>query len=205
MNREECIDRSLEEATMEVERLLRKLSFALSRYSDYTPHSAWEIVEDTEPASKGNPDQPRDEHGRWIGGGKSGMNIDAAVDYLNQYADSGPPGKGKCAIYVKAAIEKGGVPFKEIPLESARLYDPYLEKYNFERLSDLPPDPDQSSDYKAEKGDIAVFQSPGYNHPHGHIQMYNGTQWVSDFKQPNGFWPGKDYRAKKPTYAIFRP
>jgi lysozyme len=97
MKREECIDRSLEEATREVERLLRRLSFALSRYSDYAPQSAWEIVDHTEPASKNNfdPDQLRDEYGRWIAG--KGSTSEKGVDFIKrqerfrsqQYLDQG--------------------------------------------------------------------------------------------------------------------
>jgi type VI secretion system secreted protein VgrG len=59
--------------------------------------------------------------------------------------------------------------------------------------------------YLPQKGDIAVFQPPNDKHRHGHIQMYNGTQWVSDFKQPRAFWPNKDYEDIKPPYVIYRP
>jgi len=52
------------------------------------------------------------------------------------------------------------------------------------------------------KGDIAVMESFA-NHPHGHIQMYNGTQWVSDFRQ-NNFWPGSAYSTNTPNYTIFK-
>jgi type VI secretion system secreted protein VgrG len=57
-----------------------------------------------------------------------------------------------------------------------------------------------------EKGDVVVFDSfQGKNeyHQHGHIQMYNGSQWISDFKQA-GFWAGRDYRIYKPNYTILR-
>lgn len=39
--------------------------------------------------------------------------------------------------------------------------------------------------------------------PYGHIQMYNGSIWISDFKQGD-FWPGKGYRKHQPHYEIFR-
>lgn len=52
-------------------------------------------------------------------------------------------------------------------------------------------------------GDIVVIQSYTGGSVHGHIQMYNGTQWVSDFKQ-SGFWPGSGYRKNEPSYSIFR-
>jgi len=33
--------------------------------------------------------------------------------------------------------------------------------------------------------------------------MYNGTQWVSDFKQRT-LMPGEDYRISNPSYVIYR-
>ena len=47
------------------------------------------------------------------------------------------------------------------------------------------------------------FQGAKKNHPHGHIQMYNGEKWISDFRQ-NNFWPGSDYKNAKPSYVILR-
>jgi hypothetical protein len=39
----------------------------------------------------------------------------------------------------------------------------------------------------------------------GHIQMWDGKKWGSDFEQPaDDFWPGKSYRANKPCYSFFR-
>ncbi len=51
-------------------------------------------------------------------------------------------------------------------------------------------------------GDIAVFQSYPGGSIHGHIQMYNGSQWVSDFKQSK-FWANNGYE-KAADYEIFR-
>jgi len=38
--------------------------------------------------------------------------------------------------------------------------------------------------YKPQKADVAVFAGSDA-HPHGHITIYDGKQWVSDFKQNN--------------------
>jgi len=55
------------------------------------------------------------------------------------------------------------------------------------------------------EGDICVTKAfrGDNNHPHGHISMYNGSQWVSDFKQKD-IWAGGDYRKHKPQNIIFR-
>lgn len=113
------------------------------------------------------------------------MAIDKAVDYLDKHAL--PASNNECAKYVRRAIEKGGgAKLADHPIPAMK-YDPYLENYKFERLTPNPP-----PDYKPQKGDIAVFQNIN-KHPNGHIQMYNGTQWVSGFKQPRGFWAHSDY------------
>jgi hypothetical protein len=52
-------------------------------------------------------------------------------------------------------------------------------------------------------GDVAIVQ-PIQGHPHGHIAMYNGAKWVSDFKQSLGVYPSASYRRVKPTISIYR-
>jgi hypothetical protein len=40
----------------------------------------------------------------------------------------------------------------------------------------------------------------------GHIEMFDGEIWISDFKQTgsSGFWAGPNYKAEKVKYAIYR-
>lgn len=38
---------------------------------------------------------------------------------------------------------------------------------------------------------------------YGHVQMYNGTQWISNYNQ-NNFWPGGNYRTYQPSFEIYR-
>ena len=53
-----------------------------------------------------------------------------------------------------------------------------------------------------EVGDIAVFQPIG-SRKWGHVAIWNGEQWVSDFKQRN-FFVHSDYTKRGCEYAIFR-
>jgi hypothetical protein len=39
----------------------------------------------------------------------------------------------------------------------------------------------------------------------GHIQGFDGKNWISDFVQKNGFWPDQEYRKETPAYVIYRP
>jgi hypothetical protein len=123
------------------------------------------------------------------------FNISTAVTALDKNAQ--PNSIGHCARYVRLAIEAGGLSTEGRP-GSATNYDVFLPKLGFSTID--------STNYAPEKGDIVVlkaFQGKIKNHEHGHIQMYDGVQWVSDFKQRD-FWPGGDYRISKPKYVIFR-
>ena len=128
------------------------------------------------------------------GGRRPGFNIDNAVSTLNENALSSS--SGYCAKYVRYALEAGGINMNGHP-SSAKDYDSFLSKKGFNEVT--------SNNYKPIKGDIAVMESfTGVkSHPYGHIQMYNGTQWISDFRQ-NSFWPGSDYRNFTPDLTIFR-
>ena len=118
------------------------------------------------------------------------FDIDKAVTELDNKAEAAST--GKCAAYVRKAIEAGGISTSNRP-NYAKDYGSYLEEWGFEEIT--------TTNY--QKGDIAVFQNYEGGSVAGHIQMYNGSQWVSDFKQ-SGFWPGSGYRKNEPSYSIYR-
>jgi hypothetical protein len=39
---------------------------------------------------------------------------------------------------------------------------------------------------------------------HGHLEMWDGDKWVSDFEQTDDIYPGPGYRAAKPDVTIYR-
>ena len=78
---------------------------------------------------------------------------------------------------------------------SAKNYVYYLPKKGF---NEVPQE-----NYVPLAGDIVVIQSYTGGSVHGHIQMYNGEAWVSDFVQKD-FWPGSGYKKNEPSYNIFR-
>ncbi|WP_244596896.1 lytic transglycosylase domain-containing protein [Escherichia coli] len=135
-------------------------------------------------------------------------NSSASVSYINSHAELGS--LGKCAAYVRRAVEAGGVKIKIPPprignFASACDYGPSLEAAGFKSVysytgsgfTDTAIIPGQQA------GDIVVIQ-PVAGHPHGHIALFNGTNWVSDFIQLRGFYPGKKYRDIKPAYILYR-
>lgn len=116
--------------------------------------------------------------------------VDKAVKYSRDHAK--PHSIGMCAKYTREAIEAGGI--KLIRHNSAKDYGSSLKAVGFAPLNFCP--------IGYAKGDVAIFQ--GFKgHPHGHIQMYDGTQWISDFKQ-KGFWPGSSFQKANVEYVVYR-
>ncbi|WP_232554272.1 hypothetical protein [Klebsiella michiganensis] len=135
-------------------------------------------------------------------------NNSASVSYINSHVE--PRSIGKCAAYVRRAVEAGGVKIKIPPPRignsaSACDYGPSFEAVGFKPVyfytgsgpTDTAVIPGQQA------GDVVVIQ-PIDGHPHGHIALFNGTNWVSDFIQLRGFYPGQQYRNVKPAYILYR-
>jgi len=117
--------------------------------------------------------------------------LDAAVKHLQTHALS--DSHGQCAKYPRQAVEAGGVTLTRH--ESAKDYGPSLETVGFAALNFCP-----TNGYA--KGDVAIIKAFA-GHPHGHMMMYDGTQWISDFKQRT-FYPGGAYRRAQPSYEVYR-
>ena len=100
---------------------------------------------------------------------------------------------GVCAQYVRQAIEAGGVTLRR--QGSAKDYGSSLLAVGFVKLPKVH--------YLHQAGDVVIIQ-PIAGHPDGHMAMFDGTLWVSDFKQLYGFYPGPSYREAKPAYALYR-
>ncbi|SEU15313.1 hypothetical protein SAMN05443639_108198 [Stigmatella erecta] len=132
---------------------------------------------------------------RASGGGTSNLDIDKAVAHLN--ANAHATSQKKCAQYVRQAIEAGGVRLdvNTRPGE-AKDYGPYLGRHGFTAVN--------TQNYVPQKGDVAVIQPYPGGSAAGHITMYNGSQWVSDFTQRD-MWSGPGYRKHQPSYEIYRP
>ncbi len=96
---------------------------------------------------------------------------------------------GRCAMYVRKALQAAGYSFT--PQSSAYQYaHGTLVEAGFTRIS--------SDNYVPQVGDVVVFNRTSKN-PHGHIQIYDGSQWISDFRQPN-FSPYRQHNG----YSVWR-
>ena len=98
---------------------------------------------------------------------------------------------GMCALYVRKAIIAGGIPL--YVGSDAWSYKYTLPILNFHQVG---------KETEREVGDIVVFQPIG-GRKYGHIAIWNGKQWVSDFKQRN-LIVHSDYLDDGCEYAIYR-
>jgi len=159
--------------------------------------------------TKFDPNQPRDELGRWTDMGEGRDIADSPKDKIKTaivhlLAHALPHYKGRCARYVREALNAGGIPVQRT--EEAQNYGPQLEKAGFQEVIDVkkgtgyPP-----SEYDPQAGDVVVIQGmPDTDSDVGHVAMFDGVHWTSDTVQKNGFWPNGDYREQQPAYKIYR-
>lgn len=119
---------------------------------------------------------------------------DSAVAMIN--ANAHTYSRGLCAMYVRAAIDHGGIPTFGFP-GNAYEYPEFLKDLDFKQIATH-----RTRNYKPQKGDIMVFNAKK-GHRSGHIAMYNGKLWVSDFKQVKGMWVADAYK-QDPDWKVFR-
>lgn len=133
----------------------------------------------------------------WPSTGRSGLNVLQAISEIQNATSNNSGSQSQCAFYVREALKAGGVDLKDHPVSADR-YGSYLKQSGFVPLS---PNPDPK--YDAKPGDIAVFGRLT-DKGNGHIQMFDGHHWVSDFRQ-SGFWPSHAYMNGGRGYTIYRP
>ena len=100
---------------------------------------------------------------------------------------------GYCAKFVRKGLQEAGYDLKT----QAHAY-----QYNNGALTEAgfsKVDPGKDG---LQKGDVMVIPAEG-KHKSGHIQMYNGTQWVSDFKQ-NSVNPWGDVATENLNGTMYR-
>jgi hypothetical protein len=114
------------------------------------------------------------------------------VNAFVKYIDAGAPGtqsKRSCAHACSEALKAAGMNMSGRP-EEAYAYGGFVEKHGAIVVD--------AENYVPKPGDLMVFPASN-GHPHGHVQVYDGKGWVSDFRQPNMLpWrtapPGTVYR-----------
>jgi hypothetical protein len=99
-----------------------------------------------------------------------------------------------CAMYCRMGLEAAGLSTTDRPVSGdAGDYGPYLLRHGAQKIS--------QDSYSPQVGDVVVFDKTA-EHPNGHIEMYDGHQWVSDFMQ-RSFSPYRNAEST-PPYTIYR-
>jgi len=100
----------------------------------------------------------------------------------------------RCAMYCRMGMEAAGLNTADRPLSGdAGDYGPFLMRHGAQAVS--------QDSYVPQVGDVVVFDKTS-QHPFGHIQMYDGHHWVSDFVQ-HGISPYNDADSA-PPFTIYR-
>lgn len=116
-------------------------------------------------------------------------NAKQAVSYAQNHALG--HSSGNCAHYVREAIQAGGEKLKVTHL--AKDYGNNLRLAGFHTIPAGTP----------LAGDVAIVQ-PIPGHAAGHMAIFDGHIWISDFKQYHGVYPGPAYRQIKPPVQFYR-
>lgn len=80
---------------------------------------------------------------------------------------------GYCARYVRKALQSAGYEFTPNPSAYQYASRGTLAKAGFTKIS---------NNVAPQVGDVVVYNRTS-KHPHGHIQIFDGNGWVSDFRQ----------------------
>jgi RHS repeat-associated protein len=129
------------------------------------------------------------------------VDLEKFVKWLDEHAYS--HATEWCSRQIRLGLEKGGGADTAGAPGPAKDWGPFLT--NQLGFSTLP----QDSPYSPQVGDIAVFQPANGSNANGHVEAWDGTQWVSDYKQgpplPNGthFYPNLKKYGPQP-YKIYR-
>jgi len=114
---------------------------------------------------------------------------------------------GWCSTYVKNALVKGGLTYFQCDAGSC---GGGLQAQGFTQVKDQNTD-----DGQYEVGDVVVIsafadpdgEGPKKGSKHGHLAIWNGLHWISDFHQNTrgkNVYPGAGYDMAKPNYKIYR-
>jgi hypothetical protein len=120
------------------------------------------------------------------------VNKNRLVTWIDQHALS--RSRHHCAMYCRLGMEAAGIRTEDRPVTGdAGDYGPFLLRHGATVV------PQES--YIPSVGDTAVFDKTEL-HPSGHIEIFDGHKWVSDFMQ-HGFSPYRN-ASSTPPFTIYR-
>ena len=101
---------------------------------------------------------------------------------------------GWCAKYVRTALQQAGYKFS--PQKSAYMYhtNGILKAAGYTVIAS-----GSLGGYTPQVGDIVIWHRTSRT-PHGHMQIYDGKNWISDYRQ-RSFYP---YQSQRTNFVIYR-
>jgi hypothetical protein len=120
------------------------------------------------------------------------IDIDRAVSYMQAHLNSQPT--YWCAKHLREALEDGGASISHPP-RSAKDYGPILEQLGLRKV--LP------ESYVARRGDVVVVQPMPIGDQNGHVAMFDGNYWISDFRQES-IWPSHAFENANAAMTVYR-
>lgn len=123
------------------------------------------------------------------------IDVQKALDHINHAA--GRHSQGRCARFVNDAIVAGGA--RNYGRGHAYQTGRSMLAAGFHDVTGGATSP---FDIVPEPGDVVVFDRRR-GHEYGHVAMWNGTEWVSDFHQEKGILVSDAYRSG--GFRVYRP
>ena len=129
------------------------------------------------------------------------LNIPNFLKQMNDGTHGSTTSGHNCAQAVKNGLTAGGLNGNSLH-NGPQNYGPGLQSMGFNPIP-------YTGSQNLLPGDVMIFQPwPGKPGGSGHIQVWNGSQWVSDFMQPNmsnGYpGPGSIYQKNGSTFQLYR-
>jgi hypothetical protein len=126
------------------------------------------------------------------------------IDQMNAQAKA--QSTANCGHYVRMGLAAAGVELGGYGTPGGG-FRPLLTSKGASVVASAPGGSGNSPEnYQPQPGDVAVFEPTGA-HISGHIEVWNGSKWVSDFTQ-NAYTPytnqGVTSRATTPPSTIYR-
>ncbi len=119
-----------------------------------------------------------------------GWDTRTAATYARTHA--GATSQHRCAEYTRKAINAGGINIGNT--HHAKDYGGLLSNAGFRPVS---------TNSSPKEGDVVVIQPYAGGNPSGHMAIYDGNNWYSDFRQRD-MWGGPGYRSAHPAFQIYR-
>jgi hypothetical protein len=130
----------------------------------------------------------------------SDLDKNKVADYMDSNAKGTDAYGQQCARVCHAALYAGGPRSMEDRPSPAKENGPWLVKHGAKVVvqGDTAKQPEG---YTPQKGDVAVFQGGQNRNKSGHMQIYDGRQWVSDTHQTT-FSPRRNYEGGVTVYRF---